>query len=227
MKTPWLWLMPIVVMAACDGARGLVPGAGTSEPGGGGTFKERDGSVAMATLYAPAVTFADAAVVVAPSPDAGGLTPTTVASVDGGAGPEVTPSAAPRSCEELAAGGEPDALVDFEWEEQTGTCSGSSCWTYVFIETGCSLRVQRDDTEKTFVMTAADCAAARGCATNARFLDVIRNGTGCSDGATPESFELTLVQGDGPRRKTWGCAEPTVALERTCLGALADRVYPR
>jgi hypothetical protein len=40
----------------------------------------------------------------------------------------------------------------------------------------------------------------------------------------PESFELTLLQ-EQPRRKTWGCDEPTVDLERQCLTVLAKRLY--
>ena len=113
----------------------------------------------------------------------------------------------PRSCEELVAGSLPDALVDFTWQHQMGTCSSSACWTIM-------------------TLSQADCAAARAWATNAHFVDVLRNGIGCSEGMVPESFELTLAQ-DAPRRKTWGCGEPTVVLERACWSALADRTDSR
>jgi hypothetical protein len=86
--------------------------------------------------------------------------------------------------------------------------------------------VQRNDLMETFAMSLTDCAAARGWATSPLFLDVIRNGTGCADGMTPESFELTLTQ-DAPQRKTWGCDEPVVNLERACFSALAGKYYPR
>jgi hypothetical protein len=131
---------------------------------------------------------------------------------------------APLSCDELAAGGAPDQLVDFSWSQQSGSCPSSACEIFVGIKDGCALSVQIEDVSKTIAMSAADCAAARGWVTNARFLDVIRNGTGCAGGAMPESFELTLLQ-EQPGRKTWGCDEPTVDLERQCLTVLAKRLY--
>ena len=74
-------------------------------------------------------------------------------------------------------------------------------------------------------MPASVCQAARGWVTNARFLDVLRAGAGCSGGTLPEAFELTLTT-EQPRWKTWGCDEPTVALERSCLRALLDQSFP-
>jgi hypothetical protein len=218
----WAWLLAPALLAACDGNRALVVssagGAGPSAPmnGGGGTFK--DSADASAT---PVTT------VVAPSPDAAVEAGAVAVAEAGVAAAEagVVSSPVPSSCDELAAGGAPDQLVDFTWQQQTGTCSGSACWTYVYIQMGCTLSVQRDNVIENFKLGPADCAAARGWATNARFLDVLRNGTGCADGTNPESFELTLT-GDAPRRKTWGCDEPVVDLERKCFGALAERFYP-
>jgi hypothetical protein len=206
-----LWLLLPVLSAACDGNRVLVvppSGAGSSTPknASGGTYQAN----------------ADAAVGKGPSE-------TTIVAPVADAGVETAETgivtAAPTSCGDLAAGGAPDQLVDFMWQEQTGTCSSSACSTYVWIKNGCTLQVQRDDVMKTFAMAPADCAAARGWATNALFVDVIRNGTGCAEGMTPESFELTLMQAE-LGRKTWGCDAAVVVLERACLGALADRLYP-
>jgi hypothetical protein len=186
---------------------------------GGGTFEAaQDAGV---VTVAPSEKGEPNEQKMAPAADAGA----GVTSSDGPVGPGGMTAAVPRSCADLAAGGAPDQLVDLTWQDQTGTCQSSACWTFIWIKDGCTLEVQRNDLQKTFAMSAADCAAARGWATNARFLDVIRNGTGCAGGNTPESFELTLLQ-DAPRRKTWGCDEPAVDLERQCLGALADRLYP-
>jgi len=226
MMRPPSWLLLPVLVAACDGNRALVVSssdANSSAPtkAGGGPFKaEADASLSMTapgtTVVMP--TKADAGIVLAVEPD--GATDVS-ASPEGG----VVVAGFPHTCDELAAGGSPDQLVDFAWYEQTGTCSSSACSTYVSIEEGCMLMVQRNDLMKTFAMSPADCAAARGWATNPLFVDVIRNGTGCADGMTPESFELTLTQ-DAPRRKTWGCDEPVVDLERACFNALAGRYDP-
>ena len=208
-SSPWLLLS--VLLAACDGNRALVvspSGESSSTPknAGGGTFQA---SSDAAIGKGPSET-----TIVAPTSDAG------VGAAEAG-----VVTAVPTTCDELAAGGAPGQLVDFMWERQTGTCSSSACWTYVTIEKGCTASVQRNDSKKIFDLSAADCDAAQGWATNALFLDVIRNGTGCSMGNVPESFELTLAQ-DAPRRKTWDCDAPVVVLERACLGALADRLSP-
>jgi hypothetical protein len=205
MRRAWS-LAPLLVVAACGGGRApLAPVPGPSA--GGDTFQGNDTDAAV--------------VIVAPEAGVGAAAPPATSGVephgDGG-------GAAPTSCDELAAGGAPEQLVDFSWNQMAGSCPSSACEIIVAIKDGCSLMVQIENASKTIAMGAADCAAARGWVTNARFLDVIRNGTGCAGGSTPESFELTLMQ-DAPRRKTWGCDEPTVALERQCLTGLAKRLY--
>jgi hypothetical protein len=151
------------------------------------------------------------------------------AAIDAGQAPEAGGGAPglPTSCDELAAGGNPDALVDFQWEWDP-SCGQFMCWTTFRIENGCDITMQSglnpNPKHQAATLSASECAAARAWVTNPSFLDVLRTGKGCTGGTLPEAFELTLKT-EEPRFKTWGCAEPTVALERTCLHALIDQHF--
>jgi hypothetical protein len=145
-----------------------------------------------------------------------------------GAGASPNASGSPKTCDELAAGGVPEALTSFLWEWDPG-CGPNACSTSLSIERGCNLRIQRQTPGKadgaTAEMADAECRAARAWVTNALFLQVLRDGTGCEMGKLAESFAVTLGGGT-TSRKTWDCSEPTVALARSCLQGLVDRHFP-
>jgi hypothetical protein len=142
------------------------------------------------------------------------------------------PAPAAVDCAGLAAGGTSDDVDGFVWQRQVADGQSSAAYDYVSLGYGCGLKYQHDNDARVVTMDAADCAASHGWATNARFLEVLRTGDGCSippdllaKNAT-ESFEVYLPGGDQPRRKTYGCAEPTLDLERACFRALVDRLFP-
>jgi hypothetical protein len=132
-------------------------------------------------------------------------------------------------CPTLAAQGAPDSLVDFEWEFQVAPGPGSDAWDYVWIEKGCQMRFQHQNAQRTVTMGVADCAETRAWATNARFLDVLRTGSGCpyGDGNPTELFDLILTPEGRVARKTYACPEPTLEVLRACLHPVVDRLFPR
>jgi hypothetical protein len=143
----------------------------------------------------------------------------------------VTPTEAttPTSCGELAAAGAPDTLVDFQWDFQVAPGPGSDVWDYVWIENGCQMRIQHQNAQRMVTMDAADCANTRAWVTNARFLDVLRTGSGCpyGDGNPTELFELIVTPEGRVARKTYACPEPTLEVLRACLHPVVDRLFPR
>jgi hypothetical protein len=135
----------------------------------------------------------------------------------------------PPSCSVLAQGGAPDLLTDFMWQHQVTAGESSAAFDFVWIEGGCTLHYQHQNAERTMTMVSGDCADARSWVTNARFLEVLRTSDGChtdNGGNATESFELTLTNGEQPRRKTFLCPEPTVEAVRTCLRSLVVQLFP-
>jgi hypothetical protein len=146
------------------------------------------------------------------------------------AGVGATPAGpAATSCDELAAGGRTGDIGGFVWQAKVAGGPGSATWSFVSLGYACGLKRQAMDKVTVVEMNAADCAAAHAWATNARFLEVLRTGDGCptrlEDDVT-ESFEVHVPQSVSLARKTSGCAEPTLELERRCFRALAERLAP-
>jgi hypothetical protein len=141
-----------------------------------------------------------------------------------------TPVPTATSCDELAAGGRTGDIDGFVWQAKVAGGPGSATWTFISLGYGCGLKRQAMDKVTVVEMNGADCAAARAWATNARFLEILGTGDGCQtrpgDEVT-ESFEV-YIPGTigGLARKTSGCAEPTLELERRCFRALAERLAP-
>lgn len=141
------------------------------------------------------------------------------------------------SCPELAAGGKPDRLQDFQWMIQTSfnqafydtvTIAGGCKMTYVHNVMGAPGKPPQSSTQSV-TMAAADCAAARGWTTNARFLEVLRTGENCpfGPGNPGDIFDLTLTDEGRVARKTYLCPEPTVEAVRACLRPLVARLFPK
>jgi len=168
--------------------------------------------------------------------DAGSATPTTPAT-DGGAAEHRQTI----SCAELAAGGKPTQLRDFQWQYKVGPLDSNN-WPYdtVAIAHDCDLvyqktnppldapPVMRTSTTRNVTMNPTDCTAARSWATNARFLSVLDTGDGCpyGPGNHDDLFESDLIDGTSHRRKTYLCPEPTLDAVRACVSDLATRLFP-
>jgi hypothetical protein len=151
---------------------------------------------------------------------------------------EVAPGevAALISCDELAAGGMPDRLSDFQWMIQTSF--NQAFYDTVTFDSTCKLSYQAftmgppnmppGSTTRGAMMLSGDCAAARSWATNERFLQVLRTGDNCpyGPGNPGDLFDLTLTGEGRVARKTYLCSEPTVEAVRVCLRALVARYFP-
>jgi hypothetical protein len=83
-------------------------------------------------------------------------------------------------------------------------------------------------TTRIVTVGTAECAEARGWATNARFLEVLNTGEGCpfGNGNPDDLFEISLTDGTDDRRKTYLCPEPTLDAVRACANALVARSFP-
>jgi hypothetical protein len=145
------------------------------------------------------------------------------------------------SCAAVAAGGQPDGLKGFQWQYMVGTLDKNNRpYDSVTIDSGCVLTYQRTNppldapptmrtsTTRDVTMTPADCAAARGWATNARFLSVLETGDGCpyGPGNPDDLFEVDLTDGSVLGRKTYLCPEPTLDAVRACMSGLVTRLFP-
>lgn len=146
------------------------------------------------------------------------------------------------SCAALAAAGMADQLKTFQWMYEVGPGgSGSYSRPYdtVTLTQACQMTYQRtilprpmppaaQSTTRTVTVGAADCYAARGWATNARFLEVLVTGDMCPFGmGNPDDlFEVNLTDGTDDRRKTYLCPEPTLDAVRACVSALVARLFP-
>jgi hypothetical protein len=147
------------------------------------------------------------------------------------------------SCAALAAAGKPNQLKTFQWMYEVGPGgSGSYGRPYdtVTLTQACQMTYERTilppplppagvySTTRMVTVGAADCVEARGWATNARFLEVLRTGDGCPYGmGNPDDvFEVYLTDGTLDQRKTYLCPEPTLDAVRACVSALVARSFP-
>jgi hypothetical protein len=190
---------------------------------------------AQKPILAEAGAAADAPPPLATSPraDASALDVTPAATE--ASGPEVAGELI--TCAALAAGGKPDLLTDFQWQYEVPTTGPYNLpYDTVKIDNGCALTYQKTimppapkATTRTVTMGAGDCADARGWATNARFLEVLRTGDGCpyGEGNPGDVFELTLTNEGRVARKTYLCPEPTLEAVRACLRPLVARLFPK
>jgi hypothetical protein len=248
-------------LAACRSNQPLHPGAiveahpdAAEDPGAAPPVMPSGGGPVNGDPSTMIVVAADAAAETAPSP------PPPPPMVDAASSPEAAPpldapvaesgpaetgaaadaggaeAAVLLSCPELAAGGEPDRLTDFQWMIQTSfsqayydtvTIDGGCKMTYVHIVMGPPGMPVHTST-RNVTMAAADCAAARGWTTNARFLEVLRTGENCpaGPGNPGDVFDLTLTDEGRVARKTYLCPEPTVEAVRACLRPLIARLFP-
>lgn len=201
-------------------------------PSGGGPVNDSKPD-ATADLAPPAVETGPS-VSVAPAPDATGA-----ADANDAAAAERPPLL---SCAALAAAGNAAELKIFQWMYEVGPGgpgSYSRPYDTVTLTQDCQITYQKtilprpmlpaqQSTTRTVTVGAADCAEARGWATNARFLEVLNTGDGCPFGmGNPDDvLDVTLTDGTEPRRKTYLCPEPTLDAVRACASALVARSFP-
>ena len=226
-------------------------GAAAAPPSGGGlvTDAKRDAAADMATLADGTASPPNVAA------EAGSPTEVNVAPSDAvvgdGVGPAVDANDARDavadrgpllSCAALAAAGKADRLKTFQWMYEVGPGgSGSYGRPYdtVTLTQECQMTYERtifprpmlpapQSTTRTVTVGAADCAEARGWATNARFLEVLDTGDDCPFGmGNPDDvFEINLTDGTLDQRKTYLCPEPTLDAVRACTSALVARLFP-
>jgi hypothetical protein len=231
--------------------------AGAAPPSGGGLVNDskRDATADVAALANGAASTPDVAAEAGSStevsvarpdaPTAGGdlLGPAPDANDDADANDALAADRAPLlSCAALAAAGMTDELKTFQWMYEVGPGgSGSYNRPYdtVTLTQACQMTYQKtifprpkvpapQATTRTVTVGAADCAEARGWATNARFLEVLLTGDDCPYGmGNPDDlFEVTLTDGTDDRRKTYLCPEPTLDAVRACVSALVARSFP-
>jgi hypothetical protein len=190
-----------------------------------GVTPPKAADAAAPVVTPPKAADASAPVVAEPAADASAL---DVTSAEAGA---------PLTCASLAAGGTPNRLQDFQWQYQVAYVGPYNApYDTVTIANGCVLTYQRTimppapkSTTQMVTMNTADCADARGWATNARFLEVLRTGDHCptGDGNPGDVFDLTLTDEGRVARKTFLCPEPTLEAVRACLRPLVARLFPK
>jgi hypothetical protein len=239
-----------------NGRTGGEPDASAPPAGGGGTVNgyppntvEIDAGVGCCSppvgFDAGTIVVADAGVVAeAGVPAEAGVVATDALVVpEGGIGLDAFGDAAAlESCSALAAAGAPARLSTFQWQYEVGQPGPLYGRPYdtVSFDAKCAITYQKTifpvptaqsapkSTTKTVTMSAVDCAAARGWATNARFLEVLRTGDGCPYGmGNPDDvFDLNLTDEGRVARKTYLCPEPTLEAVRACLRPLVARLFP-
>ncbi|HSZ84057.1 MAG TPA: hypothetical protein VLA14_17355 [Polyangia bacterium] len=224
-------------------------GADAARPSGGGSVNDskRDATVDPATPAEPirdvAAEAGAATEVSVVAPDANGdlLEPATDGAVADARDAGAAEHAPLLSCAALAAAGHANQLETFQWMYEVGpvgdlygrpydtvTLTKACQMTYVRTILPRPLPPAPQSTTRTVTVGAADCAEARGWATNARFLEVLRTGDDCPFGmGNPDDvFEVVLTDGTDDRRKTYLCPEPTLDAVRACTSALVARSFP-
>jgi hypothetical protein len=224
-------------------------GAAAAPPSGGGLVNgsKRDAAAEMAPLADGGASTPNVAA------EAGSSTEVNAAASDAVVGDVLGPAVDANdagaadhgpllSCAVLAAAGKADQLKTFQWMYEVGPGgSGSYGRPYdtVTLTQECQMTYQRtilprpmppapQSTTRSVTVGAADCAEARGWATNARFLEVLDTGDDCPFGmGNPDDvFEINLTDGTLHQRKTYLCPEPTLDAVRACTSALVARLFP-
>jgi hypothetical protein len=229
-------------------------GADAAPPSGGGLVNESkpDATVDMATLADGEASTPDVAAEAGSSTEVSVVEPD--ASAAGGDVLEPAPDspdardavAAERapllSCAALAAAGKANQLQTFQWMYEVGPGgpgSYSRPYDTVTLTQACQMTYQKtilprplppaqQSTTRTVTVGTADCAEARGWATNVRFLEVLDTGDDCpfGTGNPDDVFEINLTDGMLHQRKTYLCPEPTLDAVRACVSALVARSFP-
>jgi len=207
-----------------------------------------DGEASTPDVAAEAGSSTEVSVAEPDAPAAGGdiLGPAPDANDDADANDARDGVAADRapllSCAALAAAGKADQLKTFQWMYEVGPGGPGSYgrpYDTVTLTQACQMTYQKtilprpmfpapQSTTRNVTVGAADCAEARGWATNARFLEVLRTGNMCPFGmGNPDDlFEVNLTDGTLDQRKTYLCPEPTLDAVRACVSALVARLFP-
>ena len=119
-------------------------------------------------------------------------------------------------------------FIRLNHEQQVCDGPGSNCVDFFEIRADCGLTFQSNNQERKAVADAADCAALARFATS-RFLAAGLDDTATclpGPGNPPESTEIELTTGPGPRKKTSLCEmEPFVSL-RACVVTLTTKYFP-
>ena len=221
-------------------------GAAGAPAGGPVNDEKRDATADTAALADVGASTADVAVE-AGAPTEVGVADTPAAGNDVlGPAPDANDAvAADRApllpCAALAAAGKASELKTFEWMYEVGPLDSPYNRPYdqVTFSQTCQMTYRKtvlpppklpapSSTTRTVTLGAADCAEARGWATNARFLEVLRTGDMCPFGMgnPDDEFEITLTDGTLDQRKTYLCPEPTLDAVRACTSALVARLFP-
>jgi hypothetical protein len=122
----------------------------------------------------------------------------------------------------------PDTFVELDYERERCAGPGSDCTDFLTIRADCTLKLQVDNVGHDAMATPNDCSRLARWATSTLLAAALDDLPACSPAAgnPPESTEIELVSGPGPRKKTGICSDEPYVSHRACMASARATYFP-